>query len=118
MNSQELLKTEGEAGLVRRVSRSEVAMLALQAAAESQVMQELYPAPLSQEEKEILDAPRGAGEFTPEVAAVTPGAREHGEGALHFTVSVIDHPLGLHDLREVPVSFSLEEIIALVPEVD
>lgn len=101
------------------IARDDNALSALSEYAARQVEQSLKATELSDEEKEIIYAQRGAGHFRPEVSEVRLGyfGEEKIEPGLHFTVSVIDHPLSPHDQREIPYSFSPSEITEIIEEI-
>lgn len=115
--SKELLEEQGRAAFMHAVALDEQALGQLSEEAARRVEATLEEIELTAQEAELLNAQAGSGNFKPEVAEVKlgyPGAE--GEG-LHFTVAVIDHPLNLKDWREVPCSFTPQEIAEIIQEI-
>ena len=117
--TREILKERGEAALFHAIAQDDRAMGRLCEEAARQVKSVLGEVELSPEEQEIIYAQRGAGHFEAEIADVRLGyfGEEKPGPGIHFTVSVIEHPLKLHDYREIPCSFSAEAITRIIEEV-
>lgn len=113
-----MLKERGEKAFLHAVACDQDALGILSDEAGRRVAETLEAAELSQAELEIIYAQRGAGHFTPEIADVKLGylGEQPAGPGVHFTVSVIDHPLSPRERREIPLSFSPEEIASLIEE--
>lgn len=101
------------------IARDDNALSILSDIAARQVEKSLKASELTQEEKQIIYAQWGVGDFKPEVSEVRLGyfSQEDIGPGLHFTVSVIDHPLSPHEQREIPYSFSPAEITEIIEEI-